>query len=161
MRRCAVKLHILLLALIVVSGTLATYLFYQSHTFGSDLGVLEPQAREVIQNYDKNLPEYSEIRPGTRRLRTDAPGLPADFEEIRNSADAVRRSPIPRLSSNRRQPRAAVRTEIGLRRTTFPAIRAIHVRILVPPMDDQIPGVRNPGEGVGENENGILSGAVE
>jgi hypothetical protein len=52
--RC--QLNILLLALIVVSGTLATYLFYQSHAFDRDLAVLEPQARVVVQNYDRNLP---------------------------------------------------------------------------------------------------------
>ena len=46
----------LLLVLIVISGTLSTYLFYQAHTFGNDLTTLEPQAREVIQNYNKNLP---------------------------------------------------------------------------------------------------------
>lgn len=50
------QISILLLALIVVSGTVATYLFYQSHTIGTDLAMLEPQAREMIQNYDKNAP---------------------------------------------------------------------------------------------------------
>jgi hypothetical protein len=52
--RC--QINVLLLALIVVSGTLATYLFYQSHTIGRDLEVFEPQARAVVQNYDRNLP---------------------------------------------------------------------------------------------------------
>ena len=52
--RC--QINILLLALIVVSGTLATYLFYESHAIGRDLELLEPQARVVVQNYDKNLP---------------------------------------------------------------------------------------------------------
>ena len=51
----------LLLVLIVISGTLATYLFYQAHTFGKDLGALEPQAREVIQNYNKNLPNIQKF----------------------------------------------------------------------------------------------------
>lgn len=50
------QISILLLALIVTSGTVATYLFYQSHTMGRDLAVLEPQAREMIQTYDKNAP---------------------------------------------------------------------------------------------------------
>ena len=44
------------LALIVVSGTVTTYLYYQSRTIGGDLSALEPQARDIIQNYDKNLP---------------------------------------------------------------------------------------------------------
>lgn len=51
----------LLLVLIVISGTLATYLFYQAHTFGNDLAGLEPQAREVIQNYNKNLPNIQKF----------------------------------------------------------------------------------------------------
>jgi len=50
------QISILLLALIVISGTVTAYLFYQSHTIGGDLAALEPQAREIIQNYDKNLP---------------------------------------------------------------------------------------------------------
>ena len=50
------QISILLLALIVISGTVTTYLFYQSRTIGGDLAALEPQAREVIQNYDKNVP---------------------------------------------------------------------------------------------------------
>jgi hypothetical protein len=52
--RC--QINVLLLALIVVSGTLATYLFYQSHAIGNDLAILEPQARVMVQNYDRNLP---------------------------------------------------------------------------------------------------------
>ena len=52
--RCQVNL--LLLALIIVSGTLATYLLYQSHAIGRDLAVLEPQAQAVVQNYDRNIP---------------------------------------------------------------------------------------------------------
>ena len=50
------QISILLLALIVVSGTLTTYLYYQSRTIGGDLGALEPQARDIILNYDKSLP---------------------------------------------------------------------------------------------------------
>ena len=51
----------LLLLLIVVSGTLSTFLFYQAHTFGNDLTVVEPQARVVIQNYNKNLPNLQKF----------------------------------------------------------------------------------------------------
>lgn len=50
------QISILLFALIVVSGTVTTYLYYQSRTIGGDLGALQPQAREIILNYDKNLP---------------------------------------------------------------------------------------------------------
>jgi len=50
------QITLLLLALIIVSGTLTTFLFYQSHTMGKDLAVIEPQAQAIIQNYSKNLP---------------------------------------------------------------------------------------------------------
>jgi hypothetical protein len=55
------QVTLLLLALIVVSGTLATYLFYQSHIISNDLGVLEPQARDIVQNYEKNLPNLQKF----------------------------------------------------------------------------------------------------
>ena len=51
----------LLLVLIVISGTLTTYLFYQAHTSGNDIAALEPQAREVMQNYTKNLPNIQKF----------------------------------------------------------------------------------------------------
>ena len=68
----------LLLVLIVISGTLATYLFYQAHTFGKDLTALEPQAREVIQNYQKNLPN---IQKFVQELVTYGQAHP-DFQPI-------------------------------------------------------------------------------
>ena len=68
----------LLLVLIVISGTLTTYLFYQAHTFGNDLTVLEPQAREVIQNYNKNLPN---IQKFVQELVTYGQAHP-DFQPI-------------------------------------------------------------------------------
>ncbi|MDE3066667.1 MAG: hypothetical protein KGJ60_03860 [Verrucomicrobiota bacterium] len=52
---------LLLLALIVVSGTLTTYLFYQSRTLGKELDALEPQARVVVQNYNQNLPRIRQF----------------------------------------------------------------------------------------------------
>lgn len=52
--RC--QINVLLLALIVVSGTLATYLLYQWHSIGRDLDAIEPQARAIVQNYDRNIP---------------------------------------------------------------------------------------------------------
>jgi hypothetical protein len=55
------QITILLLALIVISGTVTTYLFYQSHTIGGDLAALEPQARGMIQNYDKNAPNLQKF----------------------------------------------------------------------------------------------------
>ena len=45
------QLFILLLALIVVSGTLATYLWYQSRVAKQVVDGIRPQAMLVIQNY--------------------------------------------------------------------------------------------------------------
>jgi len=55
------QINLLLLALIVISGTLTTYLFYQAHTLGRDLAALEPQARMVVQNYNRNLPHIQQF----------------------------------------------------------------------------------------------------
>jgi hypothetical protein len=44
---------ILLLALIVVSGTLASYLYYQSRVMGKTLENVRPQAMQMIQTYKK------------------------------------------------------------------------------------------------------------
>jgi hypothetical protein len=57
--RCSIT--VLLLALIIVSGTLTIYLFYQARTFGNDLAALEPQARLVVDNYNKNLPNIQKF----------------------------------------------------------------------------------------------------
>jgi hypothetical protein len=44
----------LLLALIVVSGTLAAYLSYQSRAYGEDIANMKPRAMEVIQTYGQS-----------------------------------------------------------------------------------------------------------
>lgn len=72
------QISVLLLALIVVSGTVTTYLFYQSRTIGGDLAALEPQAREIIQNYDKNVPT---IQKFVQELITYGQSHP-DFQPI-------------------------------------------------------------------------------
>ncbi|MGA9450483.1 MAG: hypothetical protein WBW41_03960 [Verrucomicrobiia bacterium] len=46
----------LLLALIVVSGTLVAYLGYQSHHLGKDIDAIKPQATQLVQVYRQNLP---------------------------------------------------------------------------------------------------------
>jgi hypothetical protein len=46
----------LLLALIVISGTLAAYLCYQSRVFGRDIDNLKPQAVQVIQAFNQSRP---------------------------------------------------------------------------------------------------------
>ncbi len=51
----------LLLALIVVSGTLAVYLWYQSHITESAIVMLKPEAIRVTKTYEQN-------RPGMEKL---------------------------------------------------------------------------------------------
>ena len=55
------QITFLLLALIVVSGTLTTYLFYQARIMGRELTALEPQARLAIENYNRNLPRIQKF----------------------------------------------------------------------------------------------------
>ncbi len=50
------QIMFLLLALIVLSGTVTAYLFYQARVFGQQLDVLEPQARLVVENYNRSWP---------------------------------------------------------------------------------------------------------
>ena len=47
------QVFILLLALIVVSGALATYLCYQSRLMGKSVEGIKPQAMQVIQAYNQ------------------------------------------------------------------------------------------------------------
>jgi hypothetical protein len=51
----------MLLALIVVSGTLAFYLWYQSHITGTAIEMLKPEAVRVTNVYNQN-------RPGMEKL---------------------------------------------------------------------------------------------
>jgi hypothetical protein len=46
----------LLLALVVVSGTLVTYLCYQSHIASKNLDAVRPQATKLIENFNHDLP---------------------------------------------------------------------------------------------------------
>lgn len=46
----------LLLALIVVSGTLTVYLYRQASVARNDIRTIKPQATELIQSYNQNLP---------------------------------------------------------------------------------------------------------
>lgn len=47
------QVFILLLALIVVSSALATYLFYQSRVMGKSVDGIKPQAMQVIRAYNQ------------------------------------------------------------------------------------------------------------
>jgi hypothetical protein len=50
------QVAVLLLALIVVSGTVTVYLWYQARTSGRDLEAIRPQATQVIQAFDQDRP---------------------------------------------------------------------------------------------------------
>lgn len=51
----------LLLALIVISGTLTVYMWYQSHITGKAIGALQPQAIQITKLFEQN-------RPGVEKL---------------------------------------------------------------------------------------------
>lgn len=55
------QVMILLLVLIVVSGTLTTYLFYQSRIMGKDLAAIEPQAVQFLNNYNQDEPRLQKF----------------------------------------------------------------------------------------------------
>jgi hypothetical protein len=55
------QVMILLLALIVVSGTLASYLYYQSRILGKDLATIEPQAAQMINGFNQNEPNMEKF----------------------------------------------------------------------------------------------------
>jgi hypothetical protein len=52
--RCQV--FMLLLALVVISGTLATFLYYQSRVIGKDITATKPQAMQIIQGFNQSRP---------------------------------------------------------------------------------------------------------
>ena len=52
--RCQV--FTLMLALVVISGTLAAYLFYQSRVLGRDITNVKPQATQIIQAFNQSRP---------------------------------------------------------------------------------------------------------
>ena len=80
----------LLLALIVISGTLATYLFYESHTMSVELDNLQPQAREIVRNYDLNLPNVQKFVRTLVAYGQTHPDYQPHFEAKWTSGDAVR-----------------------------------------------------------------------
>jgi hypothetical protein len=55
------QVMILLLVLIVVSGTLTTYLFYQSRIMGKDLAAIEPEAVQILNGYNQNEPRLQKF----------------------------------------------------------------------------------------------------
>ena len=55
------QVTMLLLMLVVVSATLTAYLFYQSRILGKDLDNTKPQAMQIIQNYNNNVPQIQKL----------------------------------------------------------------------------------------------------
>jgi hypothetical protein len=55
------QITMLLLMLVVVSSTLTAYLFYQSRILGKDLDSTKPQAMQIIQNYNNNVPQMQKL----------------------------------------------------------------------------------------------------
>jgi hypothetical protein len=53
------------------------------------------------------------------------------------------------------QPRSAGKAEVRLRGAILAAIRTIDVRVDVAPMNNQIPNIRNPSEGIRKYKNRI------
>jgi hypothetical protein len=50
------QVAVLLLALIVVSGTLTVYLWYQARSSGRDMEAIKPQAMQVVQTFNQDRP---------------------------------------------------------------------------------------------------------
>lgn len=55
------QITFMLLVLIVLSGTVTAYLCYQARVMAHQLEVLQPQARVVFANYQKNLPHIEKF----------------------------------------------------------------------------------------------------
>lgn len=55
------QVTLLLLALIIVSGTLAFYLFYQSLIWKRDLAKVKPEAEQIIKNYNDARPKIEKF----------------------------------------------------------------------------------------------------
>jgi ABC-type multidrug transport system permease subunit len=55
------QVTMLLLMLVVVSSTLTAYLFYQSRILGKELNNTRPQAMQIIQNYNNNVPQMKKL----------------------------------------------------------------------------------------------------
>jgi hypothetical protein len=51
-----VQLFIVLLALVIVTASLAGYLYLQQRFTGRDIVAIQPQAAQVIQDFNQNLP---------------------------------------------------------------------------------------------------------
>jgi hypothetical protein len=50
------QVFMLLLALVVISGTLVAYLYYQSRITSKNIEAIKPQATKLIQNFNHDLP---------------------------------------------------------------------------------------------------------
>ena len=121
----------LLLALIVVSGTLTVFLYRQASLTGKDIATIKPQAHQLMQVYKQNLPNMETF---VNQLVAYGQTHP-DFRPILQKYGINPAAP-PRLRSRRRQFRAAVRAKIRLWRTTPAATRTIRVCLLMAVVND-------------------------
>lgn len=93
------QVTVLLLALIVVSGTLTVYLFYQSLILGRQLAVAEPQARVAFENYQKNwLPQAQKLVNELGAYSQEHPGFKPILKKygLSETPSAATNAPPPR-----------------------------------------------------------------
>jgi len=66
------------LAIIVIGGTLVSYLYYQQHILGKDVAAVKPQALPVIQAFQQNYASAENFKAQLANYATTHP----DFQPI-------------------------------------------------------------------------------
>jgi hypothetical protein len=51
------QIFILLVALVIVTGTLTVYLYRQASTTGKQINAIKPQAQQIVAAYNQNQPQ--------------------------------------------------------------------------------------------------------
>jgi hypothetical protein len=92
------QVFLLLVALIVVTATLVSYLFYQSHVLNSELADTKPAAQQfimefnknalAIQNFDRQLGEYGLKHPAFQPILKKYGWTPSASSGARTTAPA-------------------------------------------------------------------------
>ncbi len=155
------QVYVLLVALIVVSGTLTVYLYRQASMARKDIEAIQPQAEQIINAFNQNqgvmvnfvnqLVAYGQTHPDFCPVLAKygiAPGSPAARRWRGAAAQKIEKfTPASRRSSDKSSPAA-----------DFFCPQPAHIgsRRLVAPVDHQIADVGNPSERVGKNEDRIL-----
>lgn len=163
-----------LMALLLLGAAVNIYLVRQFWMVRKDLAATQ----SFLQDYQKNKePMLNEFVTRLQGFAQDHPDLTPFSKSTasnrpppgrRHRRPLRRRRPARRGNSgtagagakpesrSRRQLRSALGAIIGRGRRIHSAGGAEQVGLLVSPMDDQVANVGNPGEGVSENEYGIL-----